>query len=292
MIKSMTGYGCADDTVLSKRFTVEIKSVNHRYSDINVKVPRSYTFLEELIKKCVARYITRGKCDVYLSVEAIEGAQGEVSVNSALAKSYYDALLDLKEQLSLKDEIKIENLTRFQDIFNVVKVEEDNDAIAEAVIKIAEKAGENFNKMRQIEGEKLYDDLSGGLSELSSHVDDIKERSPQIVKEYSERLREKMHDILGNYPVDEGRLLNEVAVFSDKVDINEELVRMKSHIAQMSGLIKSDVPVGKKLDFIIQEMNREANTMGSKSSDLDALKTVIEMKSCIEKLREQVQNVE
>ncbi len=292
MIKSMTGYGCADDTVLSKRFTVEIKSVNHRYSDINVKVPRSYTFLEELIKKCVARYITRGKCDVYLSVEAIEGAQGEVSVNSALAKSYYDALLDLKEQLSLKDEIKIENLTRFQDIFNVVKVEEDNDAITEAVIKIAEKAGENFNKMRQIEGEKLYDDLSGGLSELSSHVDDIKERSPQIVKEYSERLREKMHDILGNYPVDEGRLLNEVAVFSDKVDINEELVRMKSHIAQMSELIKSDVPVGKKLDFIIQEMNREANTMGSKSSDLDALKTVIEMKSCIEKLREQVQNVE
>ena len=292
MIKSMTGYGCAEDIVLSKRFTLEIKSVNHRYSDINVKVPRSYTFLEEKIKKCVAKYITRGKCDVFLSVEAIEGAQGEVSLNAALAKSYYDALSQLKEQFGLKDDIKIENLTRFQDIFNVIKAEEDTEAIENTVLEIADKAGEAFNKMRALEGEKLYDDLSGGLNLLSSHVDDIKERSPQIVKEYSERLREKMHDILGNYPVDEGRLLNEVAVFSDKVDINEELVRMKSHISQMAELIKSDVPVGKKLDFIIQEMNREANTMGSKSSDLEALKTVIEMKSCIEKLREQVQNVE
>ncbi len=292
MIKSMTGYGCAEETVLSKRFTVEIKSVNHRYSDINVKVPRSYTFLEEPIKKCVAKYITRGKCDVYLSVENIEGASGDVSVNSALAKSYYDALLSLKEQFSLKDDIKIENLTRFQDIFNVVKAEEDADAISEAVLSITESAGKAFNKMRETEGEKLYDDLSSGLSLLSKHVDNIKERSPQIVREYSEKLREKMHDILGNYPVDEGRLLNEVAVFSDKVDINEELVRMKSHISQMSELIKSDIPVGKKLDFVIQEMNREANTMGSKSSDLEALRTVIEMKSCIEKLREQVQNVE
>ena len=292
MIKSMTGYGCAEETVLSKRFTVEIKSVNHRYSDINVKVPRSYTFLEEPIKKCVAKYITRGKCDVYLSVENIEGASGDVSVNSALAQSYFDALMCLKEQFALKDDIKIENLTRFQDIFNVVKTEEDTDAISEAVLSIAESAGQAFNKMRATEGGKLFDDLSGGLSLLSKHVDDIKERSPQIVKEYSEKLREKMHDILGNYPVDEGRLLNEVAVFADKVDINEELVRMKSHISQMTELIKSDVPVGKKLDFVIQEMNREANTMGSKSSDLEALRTVIEMKSCIEKLREQVQNVE
>ena len=173
-----------------------------------------------------------------------------------------------------------------------MKAEEDTDAIQTAVISITERAGRAFSKMRETEGEKLYDDLSGGLKLLSGHVDAIKERSPQIVREYSEKLREKMHDILGNYPVDEGRLLNEVAVFSDKVDINEELVRMKSHISQMSELIKSDVPVGKKLDFVIQEMNREANTMGSKSSDLQALRTVIEMKSSIEKLREQVQNVE
>lgn len=292
MIKSMTGYGMADDTVLSKRFTVEIKSVNHRYSDINVKVPRNYAYLEEIIKKCVATYITRGKCDVYLSVEAIEGVEGQVNVNGAMAKSYYDALLCLKEQLGFKDDIRLDNITRFQDVFTVVKVEEDNEEIAAAVSKIAAQAGEAFNKMRAIEGEKLYDDLSGGLAALSKHVEDIAMRSPEIVKEYAKRLRDKMEDILGNYPVDEGRLLNEVAVFADKVDINEEIVRMKSHIAQMTELIKSNVPVGKKLDFVIQEMNREANTMGSKSNDIDALKTVIEMKSCIEKIREQIQNVE
>ena len=292
MIKSMTGYGISEEVVLSKRFTVEIKSVNHRYIDINVKVPRSYTYLEEIIKKCVAKYITRGKCDIYLGVENIEGVDGQVNLNTPLARSYYDALCALKEEFDIKDDISIANLTRFQDIFNVVKAEEDNDVITEAVISIANNAAENFNKMREVEGKKLYDDLSGGLIALSGHVADIEARSPQIVKEYSERLREKMHDILGNYPVDEGRLLNEVAVFADKVDINEELVRMKSHILQMSELIASNAPVGKKLDFIIQEMNREANTMGSKSNDLDALKTVIEIKSCIEKLREQVQNVE
>ena len=292
MIKSMTGYGIADDVILSKRFTVELKSVNHRYSDINVKVPRNYAFLEEIIKKCVAGYITRGKCDVYLSVEAIEGVEGKVNVNSVMAKSYFDALVELKELLSLKDEIRLDNITRFQDIFTVVKVEEDNEEIAEAVKNIAAAACENFNKMRSIEGEKLYEDLSGGLSALSGHVEDIAARSPEIVKEYAKRLRDKMEDILGSHPVDEGRLLNEVAVFADKVDINEEIVRMKSHITQMTELIKSDTPVGKKLDFVIQEMNREANTMGSKSNDLDALKTVIEIKSCIEKLREQIQNVE
>jgi len=292
MIKSMTGYGCADKVYLTKRFTVEIKSVNHRYSDINVKVPRNYAFLEEVVKKAVASHITRGKCDVYLSVEAIEGVEGEVNLNSSLAKSYYDALCRLKEELSLKDEIKIENITRFQDVFTVVKVQDDNEAIAKEVAMIADEAASNFDKMRAIEGEKLYDDLMGGLDNLLVHVADIQARSPEIVKEYAERLEEKMRDILGNYPVDEGRLLNEVAIFADKVDINEELVRMKSHISQMKELIKSDAAVGKKLDFIVQEMNREANTMGSKSNDLDALKTVIEIKSCIEKIREQIQNVE
>ena len=292
MIKSMTGYGAGESIVLSKRFTVEIKSVNHRYSDISVKMPRAYMYLEDTLKKTVASFISRGKTDVFLSVEDMESAAGEVSLNMALAKEYYKALCTLKDELSLDGEIKLENLTKFSDIFTVKTVDDDADEIIKAVKEAAETAGAAFNAMRALEGEKLAKDLEGGIKFLNEQVSKVEARAPKIVEDYAARIRERMKEILDGYAVDEGRLLNEVAVFADRVDINEEIVRLKSHISQMCNMLKSDAPQGKKLDFVIQEMNRETNTIGSKSNDLEVAKIVIDMKSCIEKIREQIQNVE
>ncbi|MBO4898209.1 MAG: YicC family protein [Clostridia bacterium] len=292
MIKSMTGYGAGESIALSKRFTVEIKSVNHRYSDITVKLPRAYMYLEDTLKKTVASFISRGKTDVFLSVEDMENTSGEVNLNLALAAEYYKALKTLKDELSLSGDIRLENLTKFGDIFTVKTVDDDADEIIKTVKEAAEAAGKAFNDMRAVEGEKLCKDLEGGIAFLNEQVAKVGERAPKIVEDYAARIRERMKEILDGYAVDEGRLLNEVAVFADRVDINEELVRLKSHISQMQSMIKSDAPQGKKLDFVIQEMNRETNTIGSKSNDLEVAKIVIDMKSCIEKIREQIQNVE
>lgn len=292
MIKSMTGYGAGECIALSKRFTVEIKSVNHRYSDITVKLPRTYMYLEDTLKKTVASFISRGKTDVFLSVEDMENTSGEVSLNMELAKQYYNALEVLKEELSLGGDIRIESLLKFSDIFTVKTVDDDADEIIKAVKEAAEAAGKAFNDMRTSEGEKLCKDLESGIAFLNGQVLKVEARAPKIVEDYAARLRERMEEILDGYAVDEGRLLNEVAVFADRVDINEEIVRLKSHISQMQNMIKSDAPQGKKLDFVIQEMNRETNTIGSKSNDLEVAKIVIDMKSCIEKIREQIQNVE
>ena len=292
MIKSMTGYGAGESIALSKRFTVEIKSVNHRYSDITVKLPRAYMYLEDTLKKTVASFISRGKTDVFLSVEDMENTSGEVNLNLALAAEYYKALKTLKDELSLSGDIRLENLTKFGDIFTVKTVDDDADEIIKTVKEAAEAAGKAFNDMRAVEGEKLCKDLEGGIAFLNEQVAKVRERAPKIVEDYAARIRERMKEILDGYAVDEGRLLNEVAVFADRVDINEELVRLKSHISQMQSMIKSDAPQGKKLDFVIQEMNRETNTIGSKSNDLEVAKIVIDMKSCIEKIREQIQNVE
>ena len=292
MIKSMTGYGAGESIALSKRFTVEIKSVNHRYSDITAKMPRTYMYVEDTLRKTVASFISRGKTDVFLSVEDMESAAGEVSLNKTLAKEYYKALCALKEELSLDGDIKLENLTRFSDIFTVKTADEDADEILKAVKEAAKAAGTAFNAMRSAEGEKLAGDLESGIKFLEDRVKMIEEKAPKIVEDYALRLREKMKEILDGYAVDEGRLLNEVGIFADRVDINEEIVRLKSHISQMQSMLKSDAPQGKKLDFVVQEMNRETNTIGSKSNNLEVAKIVIDMKSCIEKIREQIQNVE
>ena len=292
MIKSMTGYGAAREVGAGKKFTVEIKSVNHRYSDVSVKTPRNYSYLEEIIKKCLSGYISRGKVDVFISVENIEGSDGEVLLNTPLAKSYYSALEALKETLSLDDEIKIEHLTRFSDIFTVVKSEEDTDEITSIVVKATEEAAKAFVAMRETEGARLSESMLAELDVISSYVDEIEKASPRVISDYTSRMRERMSEILGSVPVNEGILLNEVAVFADKVNVNEEIVRLKSHIKQMRSLLHSDEPVGKKLDFLIQEMNREVNTTGSKSNDIDIVKRVIDLKASIEKIREQVQNIE
>ena len=282
MIKSMTGYGSAVREGLKKRFTVEIKSVNHRYSDINVKTPRNCMFLEDVLKKTVSASISRGKIDVFLTLENTEGADETVSLNTPLALAYKDALEEMNAKLGLYDTVTIKHLTRFSDIFNVQKVREDNEALAEIVTETAKEAAEAFFAMRLKEGEKLYEDMASGINTLEEYTLHVEKRAPGIVEDYKKRLFEKINDILGGVPVDEARLLNEVAFFADKVDVNEEIVRLKSHIAQMR----------RKLDFIIQETNRETNTIGSKCNDLETSKLIIDMKSCIEKLREQIQNIE
>lgn len=292
MIKSMTGYGSAVREGLKKRFTVEIKSVNHRYSDINVKTPRNCMFLEDVLKKTVSASISRGKIDVFLTLENTEGADETVSLNTPLALAYKDALEEMNAKLGLYDTVTIRHLTRFSDIFNVQKVREDNEALAEIVTETAKEAAEAFFAMRLKEGEKLYEDMASGINTLEEYTLHVEKRAPGIVEDYKKRLFEKINDILGGVPVDEARLLNEVAFFADKVDVNEEIVRLKSHIAQMRELLMSDEPVGRKLDFIIQETNRETNTIGSKCNDLETSKLIIDMKSCIEKLREQIQNIE
>ncbi len=292
MIKSMTGYGTAEAVGCGKRFTVEIKSVNHRYSDISVKTPRNYGYLEEVAKKALSSCIVRGKVDVYISVESIEGASGDVTLNSEMAKGYYNALCEMVQELNLNEKVSIEHLVNFSDVFSIVRKTENSEEIINLVNEITYNACKSFAQMRAREGEKLYEDLAGGLDFIEQSVAFIEKRSPDIVLDYTKRIRERMEEILGNYPVDEGRLLGEVAIFSDKVNTSEETVRLKSHITQMRELLKSSEPTGRKLDFIIQEMNREANTIGSKCNDISITKTVIDIKAGIEKLREQIQNVE
>ncbi len=292
MIKSMTGYGSAEITENGRKISVEIKSVNHRYKDLNVRVPRNYGYLEDVVRTEISSFLQRGKTDVYVSMEQVEGENYEVSVNTQVAKGYYKALETIKNELDLKDNISLTNIIKFSDIFNIQKPDENDEEIVALAKKVICEAGKSFTEMRSKEGEKLYEDLLCGLCDIENLLSKIEERAPSIVEEYSVRLRERMQEILDETTVDEGRLLNEVAIFSDRVNINEEIIRLKSHFAQMREMIASNEPVGRKLDFLIQEMNRETNTIGSKSNDLDVAKIVIDIKSGIEKLREQVQNVE
>ncbi len=292
MIKSMTGYGSAERIGCDKKFTVEIRSVNHRYSDVNVKTPRSFAFCEEVIRKTIGKQISRGKVDVFLSVEGINGDTGQVFVNLEIARGYYEALLKLRETFGIDDAIELRDISRFSDVFTLQKAEEDMEAIMEIIKETTRDAVLAFTAMREMEGEELYLDLAGNTDTIEALVGEIETRSPQIVSEYRERLEARIREILDTVEVDEGRLLNEVAVFADKVNVNEELKRLKSHISQMRSFLKSEEPVGRKMDFLIQEMNREVNTIGSKSNDLDVARLVIDCKAVIEKLREQVQNVE
>lgn len=294
MIKSMTGYGNGTSECEGKEFTVEIRSVNHRYSDLNVKYPRAYSFAEDAVRKRVGQYVKRGKTDVFITVENIEASLSGVKVDMNLAKSYLSAMRALGEELDLPmgENLNPSVFLRIPDVFLPDKPEENQEEILAALISALDKALENFDKMRRVEGEKLKEDMSAHLDVIESLTASIEERSPKIVQEYMQRIRLRMEELLGEVSVDENRLLNEVAVFSDRIDVNEEIVRLKSHISQMREMLCSPEPVGRKLDFLIQEMNREINTTGSKSNDLEIAKLVIEVKAEIEKLREQCQNIE
>ncbi len=292
MIKSMTGYGSGERIGCDKKFTVEIRSVNHRYSDINVKTPRSYAFAEDAMRKTLSRHVSRGKVDVFLSVEGINGDSGEVFVNMDIAGGYHAALEKLRETFGISDPVSLRDLSRFSDIFTLQKAEEDTEAITVLIREATEAAVEAFTAMRKKEGEQLFADLSEQTDAMEVLVNELEARTPKIVSEYAARLETRIREILDVVPVDEGRLLNEVAIFADKVNVNEELIRLRSHILQMRDFLKASEPIGRKMDFLIQEMNREINTVGSKSNDLEVARLVIDIKAIIEKLREQIQNVE
>ncbi len=292
MIKSMTGYGSGTAMAAGKAFTLEVRCVNHRYSDFNIKCPRVYAFAEDEIKKLAGQTIARGKADIYMTVENREASGGEVRVDVELAKGYYEGMRLLAKELGLEYELNARDFLRVPDVFHVEKAEDDDDAILAAVKEALTAALESFDAMRAAEGERLFADMNGRLDAVAALTDKIEERAPSIVTEYKERIEARMRQILEEIPYDESRLLSEVAIFSDRVNVNEEIVRLKSHISQMRKMLRSTEPVGRKLDFLIQEMNREINTVGSKSNDLETAKLVIDVKAEIEKLREQCQNVE
>lgn len=292
MIKSMTGYGKSEQTIDSLNVTVEIKSVNHRYFEFSARVPREYGFLEEKLKKYCNSLITRGKVECYVSVEDLEEREMEVNVNETLAAGYVKALKELSERFGLKDDISAVTLSRYPDVITLHKASEDEERIWNAVKTVAETAVSKFIEMRETEGSKLKGDILSRADYIIECVEFIEGRSPETVREYNEKLKQRMKELLGDAAVDEQRLLNEAAIYADKIAVDEETVRLRSHISQLREFMNSNEAIGRKLDFLVQEINREANTIGSKAQDVDIAKKVIAIKAEVEKIREQVQNIE
>lgn len=292
MPNSMTGFGRAEISVDGRNITTEIKSVNHRYFEFNCRTTRGYSFLEDKLKKYLNERISRGKVDMFVSLTESEDEVVDVTINKPLAKGYVDALRELSSTYSLKDDISVSTVARYNDIFQIHKAELDEEIIFNQVKKAVDIALESFLNMRMAEGEKLKNDVLSRAQTILSYVEKVEERSPQTVKEYEERLKAKIEETLQSVNIDESRILTEVAIFADKVAVAEETVRLRSHIDQMKSFLESNDPIGRKLDFIVQEMNRETNTIGSKVTDSELAHVVVEIKSEIEKIREQIQNIE
>ncbi len=292
MIKSMTGYGRAEETVDGRDIVVEIKSVNHRYFEFSSRTSRGYNFLDEKLKSYLQGKIARGKVDVFVTIQTVEDVASEVHVNHSLAAGYVNALRELQEHYDLTDDISVSAVARYTDIFSVHKAAEDEDAAWEAVRQVLDEALEHFFAMREAEGARMKADMEERAQVILSLVEKIDTRSPETVKEYQEKLQQRLHEMLQEVKVEEQRLVTEAAIFADKVAVAEETVRLRSHFDQMQTMLSSDQAVGRKLDFLVQEMNREANTIGSKAQDADIAHMVVDMKAEIEKIREQVQNVE
>lgn len=292
MIKSMTGFGRVQETVDGMNITVELRSVNHRYFEFTAKVPRTYGFLEEKLKTFTNTLVARGKVECYVAVEQLEESETTVSVNASLAKGYVDALRQLSEMFGLTADISAGALSRYPDVLVLQKTAADEDRIWNAVRTVAAKAVMRFIEMRETEGAKLKADILSRADTILEHVAFVEERSPQTVKEYNEKLKQRMEELLGSTQVDEQRLLTEAAIFADKIAVDEETVRLRSHISQLRTFMEADEPIGRKLDFLVQEINREANTIGSKAQDVEIAKRVIAVKAEVEKIREQVQNIE
>ena len=288
----MTGYGRAREMRGGRDITVEVRSVNNRYLDCTVKMPRAYIFAEDAIKTRVQQAISRGKVDVFVTIDTSGADVAVVQVNDGLAKGYYDALTKLKEMFSLSGDITPEVLAKFPDVLTVTKAEEDVEAIAADICAVLEEALTAYNAMRTVEGEKLSQDVSSRVDTIEATVGRVEAQSPQTVEAYRQRLEAKMQEVLQSTTIDESRIITEAAIFADKVAVDEETVRLHSHIAQLRDMLQSSEPVGRKLDFLIQEVNRECNTIGSKCNDLNVARDVVNMKAEVEKIREQVQNME
>ena len=289
---SMTGYGSAKGSVEGQEITVELKSVNNRYLDCSVRLPRIFLFAEDTVKQAVSTGVSRGKVDVFVSAQASQDSGTVVSVNEELARGYRDAVARIAETLGLESGLNAFSLARFPDVLTVERRELDKDKAAAALSEITAKAVEEFNAMREREGKRLRRDMLGKLETIEGLVSVVEERSPQTVKEYRERLEARLRDILADRSLDEQRVITEAAIFADRTAVDEETVRLRSHIAQFRTMLEEGSPIGRKMDFLVQEFNRESNTIGSKCSDASLAKVVVDLKSEIEKIREQLQNVE
>ena len=292
MIRSMTGYGRAEVLVNGRNILVEIRSVNHRYFEFSCRSPRAYGFLESRLKTYLQGKLSRGKVDVNVSIQTVEGSSASVQVNRELAASYVQALRALEEPLGLRDDLSLSVISRFSDIFTVNKETEDEDAIWADVLQVADEATGRFVQMRETEGAKMKEDVESRLDFILQAVEQVEARSPKTVEEYRARLYNKMSEVLGNTRIDEQRILTEAALYAEKIAVSEETVRLRSHVGQFRAILAQGGPVGRKLDFLIQECNRETNTIGSKAQDIEIARIVVDIKSEIEKIREQIQNIE
>ncbi|MBR5539814.1 MAG: YicC family protein [Clostridia bacterium] len=292
MIRSMTGYGRHQAIVNGWDVTVELKSVNHRYFEYSSRLPRTCGFLDDKLKTYLQQEIARGKVDVYVSLDAVEQADSVVEVNTALAEAYREALDTLANDLVVRNDVSVMSIARFPDVLTVRKTEANEQEIWNAVQQVAEVALGKFVAMRELEGVRMREDVLSRRETLLNAVSVVEERSPQTVREHMEKVEGRMRELLGTATVDEQRLLTEAAIFADKIATAEETVRLRSHLDQLQTLVNSDEPIGRKLDFLVQEINRETNTIGSKATDLQLAQVVVDMKAEIEKIREQIQNIE
>jgi len=292
LIRSMTGFGRGENVGQIKQVTAEVKSVNHRYSEVLVKMPRQYSLLEETVKRTVLNYVTRGRVEVFLKIENAAEPQREVQVDKELALAYYKALKELAEATQANLDLGVSSLAQLPDVLKVDEPKENIDEIWQEILAALQAALTVLMEMREKEGQQLKADLEERLAYISQMNDKITERSPLVVSQYREKLQNRLKELLDGGQVDETRLATEVAIFADRASIAEEIVRLSSHVDQFKRILKENNPVGRKLDFLLQEMNREINTIGSKANDLEITQSVVELKSELEKLREQVQNIE
>ena len=293
MIKSMTGYGRARQMLHKRDITVEVRSVNNRYLDCTVKMPRMYTFAEDAIKGCVQKAISRGKVDVFITVDASAADVAKVTVNRELAAGYVSALRELAEVCGSENfQVGPETLSRFPDVLTVTKADEDLESVSADLCAVLEEALAAYNTMRAVEGAKLAEDIGNRLTAIEAYTGQVEERSPQTVAEYRAKLTARMQEVLQSTTIDAQRILTEAAIYADKVAVDEETVRLRSHVAQLRTMLLSDEPMGRKMDFLIQEVNRESNTIGSKCNDVAIAQVVVNLKAEVEKMREQVQNIE
>ncbi len=292
MVKSMTGYGRAVETVNGREFTVEIRSVNNRYLDCTVKLPRSFSFAEEAVKAAVKAAVSRGKVDVYISVRSETEADVQVTLNKPVVEGYLAAMRQMVSDYGVTDDISVSTLSRLSDVFVVDKPKADEDQLKADLLSVVEKALLAYDAMRVTEGLALENDLRSRANTILELVARVEELNPKTVSDYRKRLEEKMREVLENKSIDESRILTEAAIFADKVAVDEETVRLRSHLEQMDAMLAGSGGIGRKLDFLLQEMNREANTTGSKCSDVKVARIVVDIKAELEKIREQTQNIE
>ncbi|MBS6445225.1 MAG: YicC family protein [Ruminococcus sp.] len=292
MVRSMTGYGRYQQIVGNRDILVEIRSVNYRYFEFSCRIPRNMGYLEEKLKRLIKENVSRGKIEVLVTINNVDGKDETISVNMGVAQGYIDALRSANDTFKLPDDLTLSQLSRFPDVFTVIKTIDDENEIWDAVKLIAEKSLEKFVAMKSIEGEKMFKDVLSKLDTIESMVGVVEVASPQTIENYRKRLYDKLSEVLESKDIDESRIVTECALLSEKLAVDEETVRLRSHISQFRELLNSNEPVGRKLDFLIQEMNREVNTTGSKAQDITITKTVVDMKSELEKIREQIQNIE